>query len=68
MLRELTIRSSIGGERRELQAAVQMIDAGELDPAPLITRRVSLAEAPEAVATLARGADEIKVVVEHDRS
>lgn len=67
MLNELTLRSSIGCDRADHAIAVEMISRGELDPRPLVTRRVSLAEAPKAVAALAGGADEIKVVVEHER-
>jgi 2-desacetyl-2-hydroxyethyl bacteriochlorophyllide A dehydrogenase len=67
LLKELTIRSSIGCNRQDQLDAANMIEAGDLDPGPLITRRVSLAEAPDAVSALAHGADEIKVVVEHDR-
>jgi L-iditol 2-dehydrogenase len=67
MINELTLRSSIGCDRTDHATAVDIIARGELDPRPLVTRRVSLAEAPKAVAALAAGADEIKVVVEHDR-
>jgi threonine dehydrogenase-like Zn-dependent dehydrogenase len=67
MLKEMTIRSSLGCDRAEHLAAASMIGEREFDPQPLITRRVSLSEAPKAVADLAAGADEIKVVVEHDR-
>ena len=45
---------------RELQAD------GRLGNAEL-ARRIGLDEVPTAVADLAAGADEIKVVVEHDR-
>jgi L-iditol 2-dehydrogenase len=67
MLKELTIRSSLGCDLEEHGAALDVIAKGELDPSPLLTRRVSLAEAPQVVASLAQGADEVKVVVEHDR-
>jgi L-iditol 2-dehydrogenase len=67
MLKELTIRSSLGCDREEHLVAANMIGGGAFDPRPLITRRVSLSQVPETVAALAAGADEIKVVVEHDR-
>jgi 2-desacetyl-2-hydroxyethyl bacteriochlorophyllide A dehydrogenase len=65
MLKEMTLRSSLGCDREDHARAVAMIDGGAFDPLPLVTRRVPLADAPAAIAALAAGADEIKVVVEH---
>jgi len=67
MRKELTIRTSIGTGRAEHAAATALIAGGVVDAAPLITARVALADAPDAFAALAAGADEIKVVVEHER-
>jgi 2-desacetyl-2-hydroxyethyl bacteriochlorophyllide A dehydrogenase len=67
LLKEMTIRASLGCSREDQTTAAEMIASGELDPGPLITRRVSLAETPEILVALAKGADEIKAVVEHDR-
>lgn len=67
LLKEMTIRSSLGCSREDQLIATEMIAKGEVDPKPLITRRVSLAEAPEILSLLAKGADEIKAVVEYDR-
>jgi 2-desacetyl-2-hydroxyethyl bacteriochlorophyllide A dehydrogenase len=64
MLRELTLRSSLGCDREDQRAALGMITRGELDPRPLVTRRVPLDDAPAAIEALVAGADEIKVVVE----
>jgi 2-desacetyl-2-hydroxyethyl bacteriochlorophyllide A dehydrogenase len=65
MLKELTIRSSLGCDRDDQQAAVDMLRRGAIDPAPLITRRIGIEEVPETLRQLAAGADEIKVVLEH---
>lgn len=66
MLNELTLRSSLGCDLEDHRRAVAWIDDGGLDPRPLVTRRIPLAEAPDAIAALAAGADEIKVVVQHE--
>jgi L-iditol 2-dehydrogenase len=68
LLKEMTIRASLGCSREDQVRATEMIAKGELDPKPLITRRVSLAEAPEILVSLSKGADEIKAVVEYDGS
>jgi threonine dehydrogenase-like Zn-dependent dehydrogenase len=67
MLKELTIRSSLGCTREEQRQALSWVTGGTPDARPLVTRRVGLDEAPGAMIDLARGADEIKVVVEHER-
>jgi threonine dehydrogenase-like Zn-dependent dehydrogenase len=67
MLKELTIRSSLGCSRDEQRRALAWVAGGTPDARPLVTRRVGLDEVPGAMIDLARGADEIKVVVEYDR-
>jgi threonine dehydrogenase-like Zn-dependent dehydrogenase len=67
MLKELTIRSSLGCSRDEQLRALAWVTGGTPDARPLVTRRIGLDEVPGAMTDLARGADEIKVVVEHDR-
>jgi 2-desacetyl-2-hydroxyethyl bacteriochlorophyllide A dehydrogenase len=67
LLKEITIHASLGCSREDQVTATEMIAKGELDPAPLVTRRVPLAEVPEMLVALEKGADEVKVVVEHDR-
>jgi L-iditol 2-dehydrogenase len=67
MLNELTLRSSLGCDVEDHRRAVALLEVGAVDAAPLVTKRVALADAPEAVSALAAGADEIKVVVEHGR-
>jgi threonine dehydrogenase-like Zn-dependent dehydrogenase len=67
MLKELTIRSSLGCSRENQLRALAWVTDGTPDPRPLVTRRIALEEAPDAMSDLARGADEIKVVVEHER-
>jgi 2-desacetyl-2-hydroxyethyl bacteriochlorophyllide A dehydrogenase len=67
MLKELTIRSSIGCARQDQLDALRLVADGRVDAKRLVTRRIGLEEVPDAVAALADGADEIKVVVEHGR-
>jgi 2-desacetyl-2-hydroxyethyl bacteriochlorophyllide A dehydrogenase len=66
VLKEMTIRASLGCSLENQIAAVKMISSKELDPEPLITRRGSLEEVPELLAELAEGADEVKTVVEYE--
>jgi threonine dehydrogenase-like Zn-dependent dehydrogenase len=68
ILKEMTIRASLGCSLEDQRGAVEMISSKELDPRPLITRRASLEEAPELLAALARGADEVKAVIEYEPS
>jgi len=65
LLKELVIRSSLGCDRDDLRGALDWIDSGAVDPRPLVTRRIPLEDAVDALPDLAAGADEIKVVVEH---
>jgi len=67
MLKELTIRSSLGCSLEEQRRALDWIADGTPDARPLVTRRIGMDEVPSAMIDLARGADEIKVVVEYDR-
>ncbi len=64
MLKELSLCSSLGCERPEHRRAVDLLARGEVDARGLVTRRVPLEETADAMAALATGADEIKVVVE----
>jgi len=67
MLKELTIRSSLGCSREDQRRALDWVTGNTLDARPLVTRRVALEEVPDVMSELADGADEIKVVIEHDR-
>jgi L-iditol 2-dehydrogenase len=67
MLKELTIRSTLGCSREQQRRALDWVVGGEPDARPLVTRRIGLDEVPDAMIELAGGADEIKVVVEYDR-
>jgi L-iditol 2-dehydrogenase len=53
--RELTIHNSKWLTRDDLQAVVDLIAAGQLRTAPLITHRFAFERYPEAVAAVARG-------------
>ncbi len=61
--RELRLIGTRVYTRADVEAAAAMIADGRIDPAPLITATVPLAEAPAALERLRRG-EEIKVVVE----
>jgi NADPH2:quinone reductase len=67
MLKELTIRSSLGCSREEQRRALAWVIEESANARPLVTRRIGLDDVPAAMIDLAAGADEIKVVVEHDR-
>ncbi len=67
MLKELTIRSSLGCSREEQRQTLAWVTGGSLDTRPLVTKRIGLEEVQETLVDLAGGADEIKVVVEYDR-
>ena len=68
MLKELTIRSSIGCSAADQRTALDLVSTGAVDPLPLVTRRIGIDDVPDAIPAIAAGADEIKVVVEHGRS
>jgi L-idonate 5-dehydrogenase len=68
MLKELTIHSSLGCDLEDQRTALGWVVEGAVDAGALVTRRVALRDAPQAIAALAGGADEIKVVVEHGRA
>jgi L-iditol 2-dehydrogenase len=67
MLKELSIRSTLGCSRDEQRRALAWVVEGDPDARPLVTRRIGLDEVPGAMTDLEAGADEIKVVVEHER-
>ncbi len=68
LVKELTIRTSIGCSRDDLRAALELVSAGRVDGAALVTRRIDIEAVPTMLPELAAGADEIKVVVELGRS
>jgi threonine dehydrogenase-like Zn-dependent dehydrogenase len=65
LVKELTIRSSIGCDLNDHRAALDLLTSGRVDAAPLVTRRIGIEEVPKVLAELAAGADEVKVVAEH---
>ncbi len=65
--REIVVRTSIGTGATEQRLALDWIEWGVVDVAPLISAHIGLDEVPEAFAALAAGADEVKIVVEHQR-
>ncbi len=67
MLKELTIRSSLGCSREQQRQALDWVTADRPDARPLVTRRIGMEQVQDTLVDLASGADEIKVVIEHDR-
>ncbi len=64
-MKELSIRFSIYYRRQDFAYTIAMLEAGRIDPRPLITGRVTLADLPEAFESLKQGAnDHCKVLVE----
>jgi threonine dehydrogenase-like Zn-dependent dehydrogenase len=68
LVNELTLRSSLGCSRDDQREALRMLARQELDPQPLLTRRIGIEDVPNALVELASGADEIKVIVEHEHA
>ena len=67
LLNELTLRNSLGCSHDDQRRALELVQSGQVDVGPLLTRRIGIDEVPEMLPALAAGADEIKVVVEHGR-
>ncbi len=62
-LRELTVTASYSAGPRDMQAALELIAGGEIDPRPLISHRLPLEETARAL-KLQRTASALKVVVQ----
>ncbi len=64
-MKELSMRFTIYYRRQDFRDTISAIEAGHIDPTPLITGRVSLDELPAVFASLKQGAaDHCKVLVE----
>jgi threonine dehydrogenase-like Zn-dependent dehydrogenase len=67
-LKEITVATSIGQSVQQHQDALDAIATrADIPFDAFVTRRVPLADAPQAFADLAVGTDEIKIVVETSR-
>jgi (R,R)-butanediol dehydrogenase / meso-butanediol dehydrogenase / diacetyl reductase len=64
MNRELDIRFSLGLEPGEIETAIDMLAAGRVSTASMITHVIGLDELPGAFAALSRPSDQTKVMVE----
>ena len=62
-LRELTVTASYSAGPRDMQAALELIARGQIDPRPLITHRLPLEETARAL-DLQRTASALKVIVQ----
>jgi L-iditol 2-dehydrogenase len=61
-MRELTVTASYSAGPRDMQAALELISAGTLDPAPLVSHRLPLEETALAL-QLQRSGEALKAVV-----
>jgi threonine dehydrogenase-like Zn-dependent dehydrogenase len=61
-LRELTVTASYAAGPGDMRAALDLLRAGTVDPAPLVTHRLPLEETGRAFA-LARSGEALKAVV-----
>jgi (R,R)-butanediol dehydrogenase/meso-butanediol dehydrogenase/diacetyl reductase len=61
--REPTIRTARVYTRAENEFVLEMMAAGRIEPSPMITHRVSLAELPAAFESLRRPTDQCKVLL-----
>lgn len=66
MARELEIRFVMGYAKAEWQRVLQLIDAGRIDPAPMVTDIVDLDGLPAAFEALRRPGGQIKLLVRPD--
>jgi len=64
MNRELDIRFSLGLEPGEIETAIEMLAAGRVSTAPMITHIIGLDDLPNAFAALSRPSDQTKVMIE----
>ena len=62
-MKEPTVRFPATYTKEENAFVVEMIEAGRIDPAPMLSHRVSLEELPEAFEALRHPTDQCKVVV-----
>jgi len=66
LLKELTIRASLGCSHEDQREALGLLSRGSVDASRLVTRRIGIEEVAGVMPALSAGADEIKVVVEHE--
>ena len=67
LLKELTIRFSVYYRPDEFRTVVDAFLDGRIDPGPLVTRTVGLADLDDAFADLATEPDELKILVDPTR-
>ena len=61
-LRELTVTASYSAGPRDMQAALELIASGRIDPLPLVSHRLPLSETAQALSLHRRG-EALKAVV-----
>ena len=64
LLKELTVRFSVYYRPDEFRAVVEAFATGRVDPTPLVTRTVGLADLDQAFASLATSPTDLKVLVD----
>jgi (R,R)-butanediol dehydrogenase/meso-butanediol dehydrogenase/diacetyl reductase len=63
VLKEAALHFVLAYEKRDFERTVELLDAGRIEPAPLVTDRIGLAAVPDAFAALERPTDQCKVLV-----
>jgi L-iditol 2-dehydrogenase len=64
-LREIGFQSSYSTSETEMRMALDLIDAGKIRPSLLITHRLPLERASEALSLAERGSKVVKVIVQN---
>ncbi|MGH7247539.1 MAG: zinc-dependent alcohol dehydrogenase [Pseudomonadota bacterium] len=64
MSKELDVRFSLGLAAGEIETAIEMLAAGRVNSAPMITHTLGLDDFPRAFAALSRPTDQTKVMLE----
>ena len=67
LLKELTVRFAVYYRPDEFQTVVDAFAAGTIDPAPLLSRTVGLADLDDVFASLSTSPDDIKVIIDPTR-
>jgi len=64
VVKELRLEFVLAYHKADFQLTLDMLDAGRIDPWPMVTDRIDLAGLPEAFEALKQPAEQCKVLVE----
>lgn len=65
--KELELRFVFNFDSAEFREALMMLAKGTIDPAPLVTSTIGLADVPAAFETLARAPEQVKILIDPSR-